>query len=322
VTTPAEDARQDRRFRRISAFASLMPRKVARVFSYFRTRWVLMTGDFAKVREILASNLEPVVPDVAERRAAVERLLRNYGMFLTDYFRIPAMKAAWMPKMFRPLVGQEHVAAALKAGKGAILVTPHLGNWELGGIAMLLLGMPVTGVAVPDPLNPAITRFRDNARRIHGMEVLNIEPGMMTPIALARALGQNRLVAMLADRNFFETDPVEVDYFGRKAYFPRGPGLLSLATDAPVLPAFVTMGTGGKYDAEVLPPVPAPAEGDKRTRAGAMVQALAKIFEQRIRAHPDQWYVFDPFWGGAEPVSNLARAAAGIAGGRPVSPLK
>ena len=314
--------RQFRRFRRISRWIGWWPRRLAVWFGKLRTRWVIATGDFDQVRGILRANLEPVLPPGEDPGPVVESLLRKYGLFLTDYFRIPSMRADRFRPLFRPLKGQEHVQAALQKGKGAILVTPHLGNWELGGIAMRLMGMPVTVVAVPDNVNPGVTRYRDWARSVHGIRVLNIGPGLMTPLELARALEENHLVAMLADRNFFEADPVEVEFFGRKAWFPRGPALLALATGAPILPAFVTLGEGDKYDAEVCAPVPVPEEGTKPERAAAAIRSLARLFEERIRSHPDQWFIFDPFWSGAEPLSNTAREAAGLAGGGSVSPLQ
>lgn len=319
--TPDADRAAERRFWRISRLVGWMPRRLARVFAWFRTRWVLTFTDMTRVREILADNVAPALPSGADPAAVADRLLRNYGMFLMDYFRIPAMTRRRLDGMFHPLVGEEHARGAIESGKGGILVTPHLGNWELGGIHMRLCGFPVTAVGVADPVNPALTRFRDAIRRLHGVEVVNIEPGLMTPILLARALEANRLVAMLGDRNFFESDPVEVTLFGRSAWFPRGPAILALMTGAPLIPAFITMGAGGRYNAELAPPIPAPQDGDRRERSDAMIRDLAVVFEARIRRSIDQWYVFDPYWGGAEPISTIARSRAGLGGGN-ITPLR
>ncbi|MCE9581329.1 MAG: lysophospholipid acyltransferase family protein [Planctomycetes bacterium] len=311
MSSDADVARQLKRYRRMTTLVGWWPRWLARVFSVFRTRWVLATGDFDKVRKIVSDNLDPILPPGVDRAAATERLLRNYGMFLTDYFRIPAMKPSWMKSMFWPLQGMEHIDAALAAGKGAILATAHLGNWELGGIAMRMRGLGVTAVAVPDSLNVAVTQWRDEARRGHGIEVVNVATGLMAPLELARALEANRVVAMLVDRNFVESDPVELDFFGRKAKFPRGPALLSQATGAPILPAFVIMGAKGKYVAEVGTPIRCPEEGTKRERTAVTTRKLVDVLERKIRENAEQWYIFDPYWGG-EPQSNTARAVAGL----------
>jgi KDO2-lipid IV(A) lauroyltransferase len=299
-----------------------MPRRLARAFAWARTRWIILCGGFGAVEGIVAENLAPVVAPGVEARSVARRCLRMYGTYIMDYFRIPAMKPHWLPKMFRPMVGQENVVAALKGGRGAVLVSPHLGNWELGGVALALMGNPITVVGVPDALMPGISRFRDHARRVHGIEVINVEAGAISPLELARALERNRLVAMLGDRNFFEADAVEVDFFGRKARFPRGPALLAIAMGSPLLPCFVTYGAKGKYDAEVTAPIPAPSAGPKGERASEMTQALAKVFEERIRAHPEQWYVFDPYWSGGTPITNVGRTMAGLADEGSASPLK
>ena len=321
MSSSAEIEQQVRRFRRLTFLVGWMPRWLARLFSPLRTRWVITFGTFGKVRKIVEKNLEPVMPPGTDLAAAADRLLMNYGMFLMDYFRIPRMTKEWIPKMFhQPMRGIERIDEALKAGKGVIVATAHLGCWELGGVAIRMQGMPVTAVSVADPVNDAINQWRDSMRRANGIEVVTIARGQMSPIDLMNALEANRVVCMLADRNFVEADPVELDFFGRRASFPRGPAILSLMTGAPILPAFVTMGPGGRYYADVAEPVPVPAGGTKMERVEATMQALVKVIEAKIRENAEQWYIFDPYWEKSEPVSNIARKVAGLEGG--VSPLK
>jgi Kdo2-lipid IVA lauroyltransferase/acyltransferase len=320
VSSSADIESQIRRFRRLTTLVGWMPRWLARLFSPIRTRWTISFGKFGKVREIVAKNLAPVMPPGTDLAAAADRLLMNYGMFMMDYFRIPRMTPKWIPKMFHSMRGTERVDEALKAGKGVILATAHLGCWELGGIAMRLQGKEVTVVSVPDPTNDAVNQWRDANRASFGIKVVTIAPGQMSPLDLVTALEANRVVCMLTDRNFVEADPVELDFFGRKAQFPKGPALLSLMTGATILPAFVTMGPGGKYYADVAEPVRVPESGTKMERVEATMQALVKVLETKIRENAEQWYIFDPYWEKSEPVSNIARKLAGLEGG--VSPLK
>ncbi|MEK7466985.1 MAG: lysophospholipid acyltransferase family protein [Planctomycetota bacterium] len=320
MSSSADVERQIRRFRRLTTLVGWMPRWLARAFSPVRTRWTITFGSFGKVRKILEKNLEPVMPPGTDLAAAADRLLMNYGMFMMDYFRIPRMTKEWIPKMFHPMRGIERVGEALKAGKGVIIATAHLGCWELGGIAIRLQGMPVTVVSVPDPTNDALNQWRDSVRRSFGIDVVTIAPGQMSPLDLMRALEANRVVCMLTDRNFVEADPVELDFFGRRVRFPRGPALLSLTTGAPILPSFVTLGPGGRYYADVGEPVRVPEGGTKMERIEATMQALVKVLESKIRENAEQWYIFDPYWEKSEPMSNIARKLAGLEGG--VSPLK
>lgn len=320
MATDAQTERQFRRFRRISALVGWMPRWLARAFAAARTRWMIATGsDFARVEKILSDNIAPALPAGDDPRAVARRAMRLYGQYIMDYFRLPRLGERRFRAMFRPMIGKEILDRALAAGHGALLITPHFGHWELGGVALRYEGLPVSVVSAVDPLMPGITLFRDWTRRLHGIDVINVAPGALAPLDLLRALDANRVVALLGDRNYYESDPVEVDFLGRKAKFPRGPALIALASGAPLLPSFVTFAGGGRYQAEMCAPVAAPAEGTKPERAAVMMQSLARLFEDRIRRHPEQWFMFDPYWGGeGEPVSNIGRAAAGSTGEAPL----
>lgn len=319
MATEAEIDRQFRRFRRISALVGWMPRWLARAFAATRTRWMIATGSgFDVVEKNLVENLAPVLPPGADAAAVARRAMRLYGHYVMDYFRLPRLGRRRFQAMFRPMIGKDILDRALAAGHGALLATPHLGHWELGGVALRYEGLPVSVVSAVDTIMPGLTVFRDWTRRRHGIEVINIEPGALAPLDLLRALDANRIVCVLGDKNYFESDPADVEFFGRRTALPRGPALLSIASGAPLLPSFVTFADGGLYQAEMCAPIEIPKEGSKSERAAAMMQSLARVFEERIRRHPEQWFVFDPYWGEGQPISNIVRAKMGVGGEAPL----
>jgi len=114
-------------------------------------------------------------------------------------------------------------------------------------------------------------------------------------LTVMRALRSNAIVAMQGDRDFDNTG-IAVSFFGREAYFPRGPLRVAMATGAAVLPAFIVRAPDGRYRAIIEEPLAIDRWPD---RDAALRQNLARytaVLERYVKAYPDQWYCFYPFW--------------------------
>jgi KDO2-lipid IV(A) lauroyltransferase len=114
-------------------------------------------------------------------------------------------------------------------------------------------------------------------------------------LAVLRALGANEIVAMQGDRDFDNTG-IAVPFFGRDAYFPRGPLRVAMATDAAVLPAFIVRVPDGRYRAIIEEPLAIDRAGDRETALKRNLARYVAILEDYVRRYPDQWYCFYPFW--------------------------
>ena len=130
---------------------------------------------------------------------------------------------------------------ALQAGKGVICITPHLGNWEIGGLLFSFKGGRLN-VLTLDERDLDTKSFREEMRKGE-IKNLYIDPRDDSPMAIldaVKALRRNEIVAMLGDR--IESQKTMVfDFFGKKTPFPIGVAILAMATGAPVLPVFVVM---------------------------------------------------------------------------------
>jgi KDO2-lipid IV(A) lauroyltransferase len=100
---------------------------------------------------------------------------------------------------------------------------------------------------------------------------------------------------MQGDRDFSNTG-IAVPFFGREAYFPRGPFLVAMATSAVVLPAFIVRVPDGRYRAIVEAPLDIDRGRDREAALAANVRRYVAILERYVAAHPEQWYCFYPFW--------------------------
>ena len=227
------------------------------------------------------------------------KTFQNYGQYLLDYMvmhrLLPSNKNRWVEEE----VGAGYMVEALQAGKGAICITPHLGNWEIGGVLFSFRGGNLN-VLTLDERDLDTRSFREEMRRKRGIKILYINPKDDSPMAIldaVKALRRNEIVAMLGDR--IESQKTMVfDFFGRKTAFPVGVAILAMATGAPVLPVFVVMGSNRKYRGIIEPPIyfnPS-SRGDRETVIQEGMGKLIKKFEEYIEKYPDQWYNFYSYW--------------------------
>jgi KDO2-lipid IV(A) lauroyltransferase len=228
------------------------------------------------------------------------RTFRNYGQYLLDYMVIHRITSSNKEKVIEGEVGEEYMSRALREGKGAICITPHLGNWEMGGLLLAFRGGTLNVLSLDEP-DPRTKAFRGRFRHSKGIRELYIKGGSEDPfstIELVKALRNNEIVAMLGDRAN-SSHAIEVDFFGRRTRFPMGVAVLAMMTGAPVLPVFVVMEKCWKYRGIIEAPIY--FDGSERAkREGAIregMQEIARVFEDYIRRYPDQWYNFYSYWG-------------------------
>lgn len=245
----------------------------------------------------LRKNLRRVVgPGVSELRMdrLVGESLRSYSRYWLETFRLPKMdRAEVSARLDANAEGTEYLDAAMAAGKGAIIVLPHMGNWDVSGLWFVDRGFPFTTVA--ERLQPASLYDRFVAyRESLGMEVLALTGGQRPPMdVLAERLRAGGAVCLVADRDLSRAG-VEVQFFGEATRMPGGPSVLAAQTGAPVLPVGLWFTDDG-WGHRVNPPIQAPT-GRLRERVAAGTQAVADVFAREIAAHPTDWHMLQPLW--------------------------
>jgi phosphatidylinositol dimannoside acyltransferase len=186
----------------------------------------------------------------------------------------------------------DRLRAADAAGKGAILALPHMGNWDAAGRWMTALGMPITSVAEELEPRRLFELFLDH-RRALGLDIVGLSEANVGR-QLARALGANRMVALVADRDFGGRG-VEVEMFGKVRRLPAGPALLSLTTGAPLM-VTPTYTTKDGWRIHIGEPLTIEPTGDRRSDVRALTEAMGRAFEAAISAAPSDWHLFQPGW--------------------------
>lgn len=282
-------------FKAAFAFAQVMPRAVCQ---WLAPRIALASYDRrASVRAALRDNLHRVTGrEGAELDALCRENVANFGRMLADYFLCAGMNAASRAdRLLEEWRGLEHLEAARKHGRGTIVVTAHLGHWELGGVTLARHGWPLTVVTLEEP-STSLTRWRDACRAHLGIRTIAVGPGHpFSFVELIQTLRRNEIVAMLVDRPYAGTG-APVQFFGGRAEFSTAPALLAHHTGARVLPAFVLQKPNGRYVSFADPAIDLVADQDPRGALGENTQRIATIFEAIVRRHPHQWFNYVPVW--------------------------
>jgi KDO2-lipid IV(A) lauroyltransferase len=246
-------------------------------------------------RRGLLENLTVMFPDLSDRRRRALALAtyRSYARDVIDFIRSLHLSAA----QTRTLVARLDTAAldeAMAEGHGAIILSGHFGNWELGGVLMRrLTAFKLSVVAKAEP-SENVTRLRERLRAKLDVKTIEIRRYLETALIIRSRLRNNEIVAMLMDRPLGK-DYVDVYFFGRLTPFLKTPALLACLSGAPLVPCFVFR-DGAGFSVECGPLIRVAGRGDDDASIRDATQVMATMIERRVRQHPEMWYQFYPYW--------------------------
>jgi KDO2-lipid IV(A) lauroyltransferase len=243
-------------------------------------------------RRAVRDNLKVIFPDKPEREIRRIRIgmFRNFAKYLVDFFRFEKLDKDFIRKNIH-LQDLDNFDRGLTRGKGAIVLTAHLGNWELGGVVMALLGYPLWAVALPHK-EKKVNDFFNGQRQSKGLNVIPLGRAVRQCLNLLR---ENKMVALVGDRDFTEKG-ITVNFFGRPAFFPEGPAAFSLKTGACIVPGFMVRNPDDSFSLRIERPIEFTPGQEKEKDIRQLVGIYQAIIEKYIRLYPDQWYMFRRFW--------------------------
>jgi KDO2-lipid IV(A) lauroyltransferase len=279
-------------YRLAGAAARLLPRGAR--LAAARTVGRVLARRLPRERRAVAANLARVLGGPPRERldGAVEETFARFAACFADLLTLNRRRPERLQRVLASAEGEEHLREAFAARRGVIVVTAHLGNWELAGRLMAARHARPTHVVL-------------SAERDAGLEpyLRGGAPGVTfvtrraatAALPVWAALRRREVVAMQVDRATGGRGDAVVPFFGAPAAFPLGPFLLARASGAPVVPAFCPMTDDGRYRIAVEPPVRV-ARGGELDALRAVVGAL----ERAVARDPTQWFNFYEVWGDAE----------------------
>ncbi|MCM8791769.1 MAG: lysophospholipid acyltransferase family protein [Candidatus Omnitrophica bacterium] len=243
-------------------------------------------------RKEVFDNLKVIFPYKSKKEIATIRrkLFRNFAKYLVDFFRFSKLDREYIRKKIQ-VENIEYLKEALSYQKGIVALTAHFGNWELGGILMAIMGFPIWAVALPHR-DRRVDEFFNFQREKKGLKVIPLEEATKRALELLR---QNKLVAILGDRDFTSTGII-LDFFQKPTLFPLGPAIFSLRTGAPIVSGFIIRKYKDYFILRFEKPIYPPQNGNLKENIRILISQYKNIFERYIRRYPDQWYMFRKFW--------------------------
>lgn len=246
-------------------------------------------------RRQVRANLKKILPPGEDLRRATREVFRNFGKYLTEFLRMGKMVEKDFLARKIKIQNADRVRALLQEGKGVIIVTAHIGNWEMGAVLLTVLGFPLMAVALPHKERPVNELF-NNQRKLRGMEVIPTSGAIKKCL---EGLKNNKMIAIVGDRDFSSKGGGEVmDFLGHKALIPKGAGIFARKTGAPIVPTFLIREEDGTFTLHIEEPIFAPAPeadvSEHEAILGIMRQYLS-VLEKQIRRHPTQWLMFRDF---------------------------
>jgi len=242
-------------------------------------------------RRIARINLELAFGDELDRRGGADRIIRRmYAHVIAIVVEVAHMTRATAEDIrarvrYEGLEAYERIRAA---GRPVVILTGHVGNFDLMALAHSAHGHPLSFLARPMD-SPLVYELLNQMRRRFGNEVLDKKGSGKDAFRVLRGGG---VLGILGDQNATREEGEFVEFFGRSACTHVSIAKLALKTNAAIVPAFISRGEDGIHTIHVGPVIEPLATGHPREDAIATTQEVARVTESVIRRFPEQW-----LWG-------------------------
>jgi Kdo2-lipid IVA lauroyltransferase/acyltransferase len=273
---------------------------VLRVLPRGLARWVgagvgrVGYAALGRLRGVGIRNLQMAFPEKgeAEREQILRREYRNLGWLLAEFCQMPKYTAESASRFIR-YDGLENYLKARDKGNGVLVLTGHLGAWELSSFYHSLMGMPM-GMVIRRLDNPLVDMFVNRIRCLHGNRVIHKDDFARGLIASMR-LGET--VGILMDTNMTPPQGVFVPFFGIQACSASGMARVALKTGAAVVPGFLLWDERERqYVLRFGEEIATVNTGNSEEDSVANTAIFTAVLERYIREYPDQWLWMHRRW--------------------------
>lgn len=244
-------------------------------------------------RRVVERQIAAAFPELSSEQVddLARRAYAHLGRSSIETALLPSIGQQGVLGMVESVEGFEMVEDAISRGHGAVLVTGHLGNWELAGAYVAARGVPMD-VIVRTQANPLFDAYINETRATLGMTVVrDYEAARRTP----RSLKEGRAVAFVSDQGVMGLASTYVPFFGRPAKTPRGAAVFAMKYDTPTMFVTALRQPSGKYRVSVER-VPIVRTGNREADVDAIVANYTAILERWVRTAPEQYFWHHRRW--------------------------
>lgn len=244
-------------------------------------------------RRIVRTNLRLAFPQWPPEkiRNTSKRIFQHLGTTFVEILQLATYSKLDVIARVR-VVGGEHLQRVLEKNQGLIIVSAHLGNWELGmQYAACFLKKPILGVAKRIRFE-ALNQWVHKLRTRFGTNII-YKKGALPD--MREALRRDEIVLLLVDQSR-RKEGVDVNFFGHRVPATPAAAFLGLRCKSPVLPVFCTREESGQLTIHVQQPFETRYSGDLRADVQANTQLITNAVEAMIRKYPEQWFWVHKRW--------------------------
>lgn len=227
---------------------------------------------------------------LAQIEILVKKIFKDMGKLLFEVCWSWSLNKTKLFRHFR-IEGFANMDNAYKKGKGVILLTGHVGNWELMSVIGAKIYYPINVIYRPLDFKP-LDEFLKKIRSRFGAKLIGRRKAIRK---ILKSLNNGEVVSILLDQNVDWYEGVFVDFFGQRACTNTAMARLALKTEAPVVPVFLIRDKNG-FTAKFFPEIPLAKTGDKIKDIEINTEKYNKALERIIRQHPEQWFWVHRRW--------------------------
>ena len=241
-----------------------------------------------KLRRVARTNLSFAYPDLdhAGRERMIDGVFANIARMLFSLARFPHLNVSNI-RDWISYDGLDNYLSAKAVGRGVLIATAHLGNWELSAFAHALMTEPMNIMVRPLD-NPLIDSFVENRRTLSGNRLIYKKDAAR---AVIKALKNNEAVGILIDQNTSPSEGIFINFFGKPACAGSAFAKLAHHTGAPVISGFAVWDQAAhRYVLRFYPQIEMTGNEAVDTRQ------IHSTLEQIIRQYPDQWMWIHRRW--------------------------
>jgi KDO2-lipid IV(A) lauroyltransferase len=249
-------------------------------------------------RRIVRRNLRFAYPHATAThlRQTARGVFQSVAVTILEMLRM----LCWSPRDLQQQVrveGEEHLRRALNAGRGAIVISAHIGNWEIAlAYGGCFLGLPVTAIVKRMRFGP-LDRWLNGQRARFGTRIRYKQQALSEMMEVMR---RKEALAILIDQSK-RSEGVPVQFFGAETVTTSVAALLARRYKSPVIPIFCIRKPDGQLTIQIEPPLELERSGQMRADFQRNAQLMTAVVERMVREYPQQWFWFHKRWKNAHP---------------------
>ena len=245
-------------------------------------------------RRIVQRNIRFAFPEWSfeDVRMLSKRMFQQLGITLLETIQTAYLSREQIIGKFSAVEGHQYVIEALNRGKGLVVVSAHLGSWELGlQFFNCYFQTPVLGVA-KKMHSDLVERWVYGMRTRLGNQILYKKNALPE---ISQTLRRGGVTGLLIDMSR-RKDGVEVEFFGKRATATPAAALMGIRYKSPVIPMFSIRKPDGRLTIQIEPPIEIQKTGDLRVDFQVNTQSMTDVVERMVRDYPEQWFWFQRRW--------------------------